>query len=248
MAGPSMDTGVTVRTPELVSVPYVDMTLTLMERCGASVARDGHSRFTVQPGRYTTDEIRIEPDASSASYFLAAAVITGTPITVEGLGTTSLQGDTRFACVLRELGADIDIAEDAITVHGAAGLRGGTIDMGDISDTFMTLAWVAPLAADPIRIEGIGHARLKECDRIDAVARNLAACGIRVETGPDWIQVWPGEARPALIECMRDHRIAMSFSMLSLRHAGLRLDDPACVSKTFPTFHDELARVFGRPV
>lgn len=117
--------------------------------------------------------------------------------------------------------------------------------MGDISDTFMTLACVAPLAAEPIRIEGIGHARLKECDRIDAVAGNLAACGIRVETGPDWIQVWPGEARPTLIQCMRDHRIAMSFSVLSLRYPGLRLDDPACVSKTFPDCHHELARVFG---
>lgn len=124
MAGPSMDVGLTVRTPGLVSVPYVDMTLTLMERCGASISRDDTERFTVQPGRYTTDEIRIEPDASSASYFLAAAVVTGTPIIVEGLGTRSLQGDTRFARVLRELGADLDIAEDSITVHGTARLRG----------------------------------------------------------------------------------------------------------------------------
>ena len=245
MAGPSMDVGLTVRTPGLVSVPYVDMTIALMERCGVSVTRDDTDRFAVQPGRYSTDEIRIEPDASSASYFLAAAVVTGTPITVEGLGWRSLQGDTRFARVLQELGADLDIADDSITVHGAAPPRGGTVDMGDISDTFMTLACVAPLAEEPIRIEGIGHARLKECDRIDAVARNLAACGIRVETGSDWIQVWPGEARPALIECMRDHRIAMSFSVLSLRYPGLRLDDPACVSKTFPDFHDELAGVFG---
>ncbi|GAB3845726.1 hypothetical protein GCM10029963_24460 [Micromonospora andamanensis] len=117
--------------------------------------------------------------------------------------------------------------------------------MGPISDTFMTLAAIAPLADAPIRITGVGHARLKESDRIDAMAQNLAACGVPVRTGPDWIEISPTDPSPALIHCRRDHRIAMSFSVLGLRVPGLVLDDPACVSKTFPGFHAELARLFG---
>ncbi len=168
-------------------------------------------------------------------------------MTVPGLGRSSVQGDLGFVEVLRRAGARVETGERETTVTGAAGgaLRGGfDIDMGDISDTFMTLAAIAPLADAPITVHGIGHARLKESDRIAAVEENLRACGIRTESGPDRITIHPGAPRAARIACRRDHRIAMAFSVLGLRVPGISLDDPSCVGKTFPGFHAELGRLF----
>ena len=160
----------------LVSRPYIDLTLALMRHFGANVTgaprHDG--TFTVRPGRYRATALHIEPDASTASYFFAAAAVTGRTVTVPGLGRGSLQGDLRFVDVLRRTGARVDIAEHATTVTGTGPLRGGfTVDMGEISDTFMTLAAIAPLADAPVTVRGIGHARLKESDRIEAIAGNL---------------------------------------------------------------------------
>jgi 3-phosphoshikimate 1-carboxyvinyltransferase len=204
----------------------------------------------VRPTGYRAADLRIEPDASTASYFLAAAAVTGRSVTVPGLGHGSLQGDVRFAEVLERAGARVRRTEDAVTVTGTGTLRGGfAVDMGEISDTFMTLAAIAPLADAPLTIHGIGHARLKESDRIEAVARNLRALGVRTETGRDWITVHPGDASPARIACHRDHRIAMAFSVLNLRTGNLTLDDPGCVAKTFPGFHEEFHRLFpGHPL
>ncbi len=168
-------------------------------------------------------------------------------VTVPGLGRGSLQGDLRFVDVLRRMGAQVEITDSGTTVtgRGDGALTGGfDVDMGDISDTFMTLAAIAPLADAPVTVHGIGHARLKESDRIQAVARNLRALGIRTEEGPDRITVHPGRVSGAEIACHRDHRIAMAFSVLGLRVAGITLDDPSCVGKTFPGFHDELRRLF----
>lgn len=244
LAGPLMRTPLTVRTEGLVSRPYVDMTLALMRRFGVDAEVEG-GVYTVRPGAYTGTDLVIEPDASTASYFLAAAAVTGTSVTVPGLGESSLQGDLRFADVLRRTGARVRIGRDSTTVTGTGPLRGGfTVDMGEISDTFMTLAAIAPLADAPITIRGIGHARLKESDRIAAVAENLGAIGITADTGPDWITVHPGRPGGARISCRRDHRIAMAFSVLGLRVPGIALDDPACVVKTFPDFHAEFRRVF----
>jgi 3-phosphoshikimate 1-carboxyvinyltransferase len=248
MAAPLMRAPVTIAAPGLVSRPYVDMTATLMERFGAPVVFTGPEQMRVEPGRYRPGEYDVEPDASTASYFLAAAAIAGTTVTVPGLGLDSLQGDRRFADVLASLGVSVTVGPAETTIAGTGRLRGNTtIDMGDISDTFMTLACIAPFADGPIQITGIGHARLKESDRIEAVASNLRACAIECETGPSWITVHPGAPKPALIDCHRDHRIAMSFSVLALRAEGITLDDPDCVSKTFPGFHAEFRRLFGRP-
>ncbi len=162
-----------------------------------------------------------------------------------GLGRGSVQGDLGFVEVLRRAGARVEIADGATTVTGTGPLRGGfAVDMGDISDTFMTLAAVAPLADAPITVHGIGHARLKESDRIAAVEENLRALGIRTESGPDRLTVHPGRPKAARIACRRDHRIAMAFSVLGLRVPGITLDDPSCVGKTFPGFHAELGRLF----
>ncbi|MEU7007520.1 3-phosphoshikimate 1-carboxyvinyltransferase [Streptomyces sp. NPDC046332] len=247
MAGPLMRRPLAVTVPELVSRPYIDMTIALMRRFGAEVEEAAPGEFTVRPTGYRGADLPIEPDASTASYVFAAAAITGTSVRVPGLGRGSLQGDLRFTEVLARTGARVETTDDATTVTGTGEFRGGfTVDMGEISDTFMTLAAIAPLADAPITVTGIGHARLKESDRIAAVEGNLRALGVRTETGRDWMTVHPGAPAPAEIVCHRDHRIAMAFSVLGLRAEGITLDDPGCVAKTFPGFHEELHRLFPR--
>ncbi|MFB7668114.1 3-phosphoshikimate 1-carboxyvinyltransferase [Kitasatospora sp. NPDC056138] len=250
LSAPLMREPLTVTVSGLVSRPYIEMTIALMRRFGGRVTAtqnpDGELVLRVETGGYTATSLRIEPDASTASYVFAAAAVTGERVTVPHLGRDSLQGDLHFVDVLAKAGARVEIGEDATTVTGGGQLRGGfEVDMGDISDTFMTMAAIAPLADAPITIHGIAHARLKESDRIAAVARNLRALGIRVEEGPDRITVHPGTPGPATIACHRDHRIAMAFSVLGLRSPGIVLDDPHCVAKTFPDFHRELRRLFG---
>lgn len=246
MAAPLARAPLTVHAHGLVSGPYVAMTRALMARFGVTVVTPEPGVLRIEPGRYTATGLRVEPDASTASYFFAAAAVTGTTVRVPGLGRGSLQGDVRFLDVLRRTGARIRLTDDAAEVTGTGRLRGGfSVDMGEISDTFMTLAAVAPLADGPITVTGIAHARLKESDRIAAVAGNLRALGVRTEEGPDRLTVLPGPVRPARVACHRDHRIAMAFSVLGLRVPGITLDDPECVAKTFPGFHAELGRLFG---
>ncbi|WP_328763243.1 MULTISPECIES: 3-phosphoshikimate 1-carboxyvinyltransferase [unclassified Streptomyces] len=245
MAGPLMRRPLTVRGAGLVSRPYITMTQALMRHFGAYVDEFEDGAIQVLPGGYRAAELDVEPDASTASYFFAAAAVTGTTVTVPGLGRGSVQGDLGFVEVLRRAGARVEITDRATTVTGTGPLRGGfDVDMGDISDTFMTLAAVAPLADAPITVHGIGHARLKESDRIAAVEENLRALGIRTESGPERLTVHPGRPAAARIACRRDHRIAMAFSVLGLRVPGITLDDPSCVGKTFPGFHAELGRLF----
>ncbi|MEU4268474.1 3-phosphoshikimate 1-carboxyvinyltransferase [Streptomyces sp. NPDC026092] len=247
MAGPLMRTPLTLRVPELVSRPYIDMTLALMRHFGADVEESTPGVFAVRPTGYRGADLPVEPDASTASYVFAAAAVTGTSVRVAGLGRGSLQGDLRFTEILARTGARVETTDEATTVTGTGALRGGfSVDMGEISDTFMTLAAIAPLADAPITITGVAHARLKESDRVAAVEGNLRALGIRTETGPDRITVHPGTPAPARIVCHRDHRIAMAFSVLGLRAEGITLDDPGCVAKTFPGFHEELHRLFPR--
>ncbi|MGW0615480.1 3-phosphoshikimate 1-carboxyvinyltransferase [Streptomyces sp. NPDC002788] len=247
MAAPLMRHGLVIRTARLVSRPYIDMTVTLMRRFGADVDDSEDGILRVEPGGYDATDAVVEPDASSASYVFAAAAVTGRTVTVPGLGTSSLQGDLSFVKVLSRLGAEVSVGRAATTVSGTGRPHGGfTVDMGDISDTFMTLAAIAPLADAPITIEGIGHARLKESDRVAAVAANLRACGVEIAEGRDWITIHPKVPRRTHIACRRDHRIAMSFSVLGLAVPGaISLDDPACVGKTFPGFHDEMRRLFS---
>ncbi|MFJ3585146.1 3-phosphoshikimate 1-carboxyvinyltransferase [Streptomyces sp. NPDC090127] len=247
MAGPLMRGPLALRVPHLVSRPYIDMTLALMRHFGGRVDEETPGAFTVRPTGYRGADLPIEPDASTASYVFAAAAVTGTSVRVPGLGVGSLQGDLRFTEVLARTGARVETTREATTVTGTGTLRGGfSVDMGEISDTFMTLAAIAPLADAPITITGIAHARLKESDRVAAVEANLRALSLRTETGPDRITIHPGTPAPARIACHRDHRIAMAFSVLGLRADGITLDDPGCVAKTFPGFHEELHRLFPR--
>jgi 3-phosphoshikimate 1-carboxyvinyltransferase len=240
MAAPLMSRGLTIDVSRIVSAPYVEMTVAVMRQFGVTVNVAG-STFGVEPQEYVPSEYAIEPDASTSSYFLAAAALTGNSVTVPGLGADSLQGDVRFARVLQSMGADLRIGADSITVTGTGGLTGIDVNMRDISDTMPTLAAIAPFADGPVRISDVYNTRVKECDRLEACATNLSRMGVPVSTGRDWIEIHPGKPRPAVIDCHGDHRIAMSFSVSGLRAPGIVLDDPGCVRKTFPGFHEALA-------
>jgi 3-phosphoshikimate 1-carboxyvinyltransferase len=240
LVGPLTAEGLDITVTDLVSAPYVEITLAMMRRFGVDVTRSGDS-FHVPAQPYRATDYLIEPDASTASYFLAAAAVTGRSVTIPGLGAQALQGDIRFAEVLRDMGADVDLTADSVTVTGRGQLRGITVNMRDISDTVPTLAAIAPFASGPVRIEDVYNIRVKECDRLEACAENLRAMGVPVETGRDWIEIRPATPHGAEIACHGDHRIAMSFSITGLRTPGVTLDDPGCVKKTFPGFHEALA-------
>ncbi|MFI8253898.1 3-phosphoshikimate 1-carboxyvinyltransferase [Streptomyces filamentosus] len=246
MLGPLTAEGLAVTVTDLVSEPYVEITLAMMRSFGAEVTREDDERgrtYRVAPTGYRARTYAIEPDASTASYFFAAAALgPGSSVTVPGLGTGALQGDLAFVDVLRRMGADVEVTDGATTVRSTGTLRGLTVNMRDISDTMPTLAALAPFADGPVRIEDVANTRVKECDRLDACADNLRRLGVPVTTGPDWIEIRPGTpAGPVEIATHGDHRIVMSFAVTALRTPGITFDDPGCVKKTFPDFH----RVFG---
>ena len=213
---------------DLISKPYVDMTREVM-------------RAFATPREYT-----IEPDASAASYFFAAAAMCGGRVTVDGLGEASLQGDLGFVDVLESMGAVVDREPGSTTVRGVGALHGVDVDLRDLSDTVPTLAAVAVFADSPTTIRGVGFIRGKESDRIAAVVTELRRCGIEAEEQEDGLRIVPGEPHPARIETYDDHRIAMAFALIGLRVPGIEIADPGCVAKTFPTFFDVLATIATR--
>lgn len=226
---------------ELVSKPYVTMTLTMMESFGADVTwPDDLSRFDVASQKYQGREYDVEPDASAASYLFGVAAVTGGSITVTGLHQNALQGDVHFVSALEQMGCHVEWGDDRITVTGAE-LRGVDIDMNAISDTAQTLATVAVFAEGPTTIRNVGHMRHKETDRVAAVVTELQRAGIRAEETDDGLRVYPGEPQPADIETYDDHRMAMSFALLGLRAEGIRILDPGCTGKTYPRFFEDLA-------
>ncbi|MEV0136606.1 3-phosphoshikimate 1-carboxyvinyltransferase [Dactylosporangium sp. NPDC050688] len=239
MAGPLMAEGLSVElTSPLVSVPYVEATAAVMAAFGVTV--DG---LHVRPQPYRATDYAIEPDASAASYLLAAAAISGGRVTVEGLGTASLQGDVRFADLLEQMGARVERTADRVTVTGTGTLHGIDVDMADISDTAQTLAAVAVFADSPTRVRGIGFIRKKETDRIAAVVTELRRAGIDAVEDEDGFTVTPGTPAPTAFHTYDDHRMAMSLALLGLRVPGIEIRDPRCVSKTYPTYFVDLARL-----
>jgi 3-phosphoshikimate 1-carboxyvinyltransferase len=237
LLGPLTRTGLRITVTDLVSAPYVDITVAMMRAFGAEVSREGNV-FVVPPVGYRATTYAIEPDASTASYFFAAAAVTGGEVTVPGLGEGALQGDLGFVDVLRRMGAQVEVGADSTTVRGTGELRGLTVNMRDISDTMPTLAAIAPFASGPVRIEDVANTRVKECDRLEACAENLRRLGVEVATGPDWIEIRPGRPTGAEIKTYGDHRVVMSFAVAGLRVPGISFDDPGCVRKTFPGFHE----------
>jgi 3-phosphoshikimate 1-carboxyvinyltransferase len=231
---------------ELISKPYVEITLNLMRRFGVEVEREGWERFTVPAARYASPgEIRVEGDASSASYFLAAGAIGGGPVRVEGVGRGSIQGDLRFTEVLERMGASVSMGEDWIEAAAGRGrLKPIDADLNHIPDAAMTAAVAALFADGPSTLRNIASWRVKETDRIAAMASELRKLGARVEEGADFLRVTPpAKLRPATIDTYDDHRMAMSFSLAALGGVRLRINDPACVAKTYPEYFEALESI-----
>ncbi len=242
---------------DLISKPYVEITLNLLRRFGVRVRREGWRRFVVPAGSRlrSPGRIAVEGDASSASYFLAAGVLgqlhgKGAAVRVEGVGRDSIQGDVEFARVLEVLGANVRWGDNFVETcglqPGRAALRGGEIDCLAIPDAAMTLAMTALFAAEATTLTGIGSWRVKETDRIHAMATELEKIGAQVESGADWLHVRPLPAeqwRSAAIATYDDHRMAMCFSLASFGHADIRILDPGCVAKTYPDYFADFARI-----
>jgi len=224
----------------LVSAPYVSMTVAMLRQWGRSVEVVDDNRFRI-PGNQTggTWHYTIEPDASAASYWWAAAAITDGKVRVEGLTIQSIQGDTRFVELLEEMGCTVTRGETGITVRGDA-LRGIDVDMNDISDTVMTLAAVACFAEGPTTIRNVAHIRHKETDRLAALATELRRVGADVDEFADGLTITPRPLHGAEIETYNDHRMAMSMALIGLKVPGIVIKNPGCVAKTYPAFFTDL--------
>jgi 3-phosphoshikimate 1-carboxyvinyltransferase len=241
LAAPYADEAITLTLDgQLVSTPYVEMTLAIMRAFGVSADAADPSRFTVPQRHYTTIDYAIEPDASAASYFFAAAAITGGEVTVKGLGRESLQGDMRFCDCLERMGCEVRYQRDQTTVSGRP-LFGIEVNMNAISDTVQTLAAVALFAQGPTTISGVGHIRHKETDRIGNLAIELRKVGATVDELPDGLRITPAALRGAEIETYDDHRMAMSLSLVGLRVPGIVILDPRCIEKTYPGFFTDMS-------
>jgi 3-phosphoshikimate 1-carboxyvinyltransferase len=233
----------------LISRPYVEITTNLMRRFGVAVDTPDARTFVVPAGaRYSSPgTLVVEGDASSASYFLAAGAIGGGPVRVTGVGRDSIQGDVAFAEVLAGLGAKISYGPDWVEASAGGRLGGGTIDCVAIPDAAMTLAITALFADAPTTLTNIGSWRVKETDRIAAMATELAKLGVDVAAGDDWLRVTPPTAAAPLhgaaIDTYDDHRMAMCFSLVVLAGVAVTINDPDCVRKTFPGYFDAFARV-----
>ncbi len=248
-AGPYMFNGIDLHFDgPITSLPYVLMTTRLMEIFGVrvTVINDG-SGMIVMPGCYGGRDYTIEPDASNASYLLAAAAISpGSRCRIEGLGRYSLQGDVGFAAVLGRMGAGVCIEDDAITVHGPRELHGIDVDLNAMPDMVQTLAVVALFAQSPTVIRNVGNLRVKETDRLAALQNELTRLGAQVRIEGDDLHIAvesPGWLKPAAIDTYDDHRMAMAFAVAGLRAEGVRINDPACVNKTFPEYWKYLDRL-----
>ena len=260
MAAPLLNRNVTIHViGELISKPYIEITLNLMARFGVQVARDGCSSFTISAGsRYVSPkEIFVEGDASSASYFIALGALGGGPIKIHGVGLSSIQGDVKFADALQQMGANVMMGANWIEVRGVhrddgtgdeTQLRGIELDCNHIPDAAMTLATAALFARGTTRLTNIASWRVKETDRLSAMATELRKVGATVTEGADFIEITPPAPdawRHAAIDTYDDHRMAMCFSLLAFSPVGVTINDPKCVGKTFPTYFAELEKLLS---
>lgn len=249
LVGPATPSGLQIElADELVSRPYVDLTIALMRRFGAEVTQDppgpGARRFIVGPGgTYRATEIAIEGDYSSASYFFAAAAVTGGRVRVDGLDPNSVQGDARFLQMLERMGCRVERGEGSVTVEGNENLAGIEADCSNMPDVVPTLAVIALFATGPTCISGAPHLRLKETDRIEALVTEIGRLGGEARATDDGLIIVPRPLAGARIETYGDHRLAMAFAAAGLRVPGVVIGDPGCVSKSFPGFWDLFDRL-----
>ncbi|OKY25429.1 3-phosphoshikimate 1-carboxyvinyltransferase [Thalassotalea sp. PP2-459] len=230
---------------ELVSKPYIDITLDIMKRFGVTVQNNDYQSFQVTGNQsyQAVEKYMVEGDASSASYFLAAGAIKGGEITVHGVGTLSVQGDKHFADVLEKMGAEVTWQDESITVKGQP-LTAVDMDMNHIPDAAMTIATTALFAKGTTTIRNIYNWRVKETDRLTAMATELRKVGAEVVEGEDYISITPPETlNHADIDTYNDHRVAMCFSLVALSQTPITINDPKCTAKTFPDYFTKLADV-----
>jgi 3-phosphoshikimate 1-carboxyvinyltransferase len=229
---------------ELISKPYVEMTLAALTEMGVRVEREGYLRFKVPAGQQIRGgHVQVEPDASGMSYFLAAAAILGGRVTIPGIGAGSHQGDVGLVTALEQMGCHTEIADRSVTLKGGE-LRGIDIDMESMPDVVPSLAMVAAYADGVTRITNIASLRVKECDRIAAVTTELRKMGVAVEEFDDAMHITGGRPHGAVIDTYDDHRIAMSFAIAGLRCGDVTIKDPGCVAKSFPTFWQTLDTLY----
>lgn len=229
----------------LVSLPYIEMTLRMMADFGIVPDKEHYRKYSIPAGqKYCAQRYWIEPDASNATYFFAAAAVTGGKVRVPHLPAESLQGDVAFVDVLAQMGCEVTKTSDYIEVRGTGKLRGLDVDMNAISDTAQTLAAIAPFADSPVNIRNIGHIRHKETDRISAVVTELRRLGVRVEESAEGMTIYPSTLQPAAIETYDDHRMAMAFSVTGLASPGVTILNPGCTAKTFPDFFERFEGLY----
>lgn len=241
------DTTISIKG-DLVSKPYIDITLDTMAKFGVQVDNHNYQHFTIKAGQQyiAPERFLVEGDASSASYFLAAGAIKGGTVKVTGIGKQSIQGDIRFADVLEAMGAKVEWFDDCVVIHGAP-LHGVDMDMNHIPDAAMTIAVAALFAEGDTCIRNIYNWRVKETDRLNAMATELRKLGVDVEEGHDYIRVTPApELQHAEIDTYNDHRIAMCFSLVSLSDTPVTINDPGCTAKTFPDYFTRFATICHR--
>ncbi len=230
---------------DLASKNYIDMTIDVMNKFGVTVERNSYKEFYVKAGQnYRGCEYMVEPDASGASYFFAAAAITGGKIRVEGLGEGSLQGDATFVDILEKMGCRTRKSQDWLEVEGGE-LVGIDVDMNDTPDVVQTLAPVAAFAEGTTRIRNVRNLRYKETDRISAIVNELKKVGVAVKEYEDGLEINPSPPHAAQISTYNDHRMAMSFAILGLRTKGIIIENPKCVDKTFPDFFERLEKLYN---
>lgn len=244
MAGAGLPDGMVVSVGELSSLPYVQMTASIIESFGSKVEEIEPRVYHVQGSRLVRDEYVVEGDWSSASYWLAAAAVFGGDVTLSGLVRGSAQGDRRFVEILEAMGCCATWSGDELRLTGPTKLSGGTFDCNETPDIVPTLAAIAPFAESPVTVTNVGHLRVKESDRIDSVATELAKLGARVETTADSMTVHPGfGAGDVVIDPHDDHRLAMAFSIAGLRRGGVTIDSERVVAKSYPRFWKTLDEV-----
>jgi len=241
MPAPIWKSGLKLRVIGDAARPFIEMTLRLMEAWGARNSIEGDQIIVPGGQWYRAQRFAVEPDASSASYFAAAAALVGGTVRIEGLKSNSVQGDVGFLGVLQRMGARVTWHPDFVEVVGTGQLAGVDVAMNAMPDMVATLAAIAPFASSPTKIRNVAFIRHHESDRIRALATELRRIGADVLETEDGLEIRPSTMRPAPIETYDDHRIAMSFAVIGLKLAGLKIKDPECVAKTFPDFFARLS-------
>ncbi len=226
----------------LVSRPYINMTLEMMGKIGLNVAEPETNHFEITPARSSASDIYVEIDASGMSYILTAAVLTQTTVRIKGISRKSSQGDVGLVAIYEKMGCKVEEEDNAIVFTGAP-ISGITVDMETMPDVAPSLAVAGVVASGPVEITNIANLRVKECDRISACCDELKRLGAEVEEGEDWMKIYPAKTlKPVQVKTYDDHRIAMAFSLLGLVHEGISVEEPECVTKSFPDFWKEMQR------